>query len=207
MTLHERFERILELEPSYEHLLLTDASFYVEREGGTLRIYFEWSNGKTDWLHNLNFPAKPYKRMDKVWFVHRGFLKVWKSIEPRIQPYVYDLSVEEIEIMGYSHGAAIALLCHEYCKYNRADLVHNIHSYGFGCPRVAWGFIPKRIKQRFQGFTVIRNDTDIVTHVPPKVLGFRHVGTMLHIGRDKHYNPIDAHRPESYLQESEGVSQ
>jgi len=206
MTLHERFAKILDLKDKYIHLEGSDASYYIERDGSTLNIYFEWSNGPKDWAHNFAFFAKPYKRMQHTWFVHGGFFKVFKAVQPYIDEVIYDFDITDINVSGYSHGAAIALLCYEYCKYYRPDITHRIRGYGYGCPRVIWGFVPKVIKKRFKGFLVIRNDSDMVTHVPPLVFGFRHVGTILSIGVGEEYNSIDAHRPESYLSELEVVS-
>lgn len=191
------YQKILSLKEKYIHLE-NDASYYFEREGDTLNIYFEWSNGKTDWKNNFDFPAKPYRDMSNKWFAHRGFLKVWKTIEPHLQAEICDLTVNKIVIGGYSHGAAIAVLCHEYCKYNRPEIV--VEGYGFGCPRVLWGFMRKAVKKRFEGFTVIRNGKDIVTHVPPAIFGYRHVGVMVEVGQDKGYNPIESHFEKNYLE-------
>lgn len=196
MNLDIMFSKILQAE--YTHLEET-ASFAYEREGDTLYIFFEKSNGATDWKNNFDFPAMPYRRMEHKWFAHRGFLKVWKVIEPHLQPVICDFSVKRIIIGGYSHGAAIALLCHEYCKYYRPDA--EVRGCGFGAPRVLWGFASKAVKRRFDGFLVIRNGRDIVTHLPPGLLGFRHVGTLLEIGRGKGYNAVEAHYPENYQAE------
>ena len=195
--LKDLFKKILTAK--YIHIEEQTASYYAERNGDTLYILFEWSNGKTDWLNNFDFPAKPYRYMRDKWYAHRGFLRVWKAIEPQLAYEVFDLRVKNIIIGGYSHGAALAVLCHEYCKYNRPDL--HIEGYGFGCPRVVWGFLRKNVKKRFEGFTVIRNGNDIVTKVPPKILGYRHIGNMLEIGQDKGYKPIESHYPENYERE------
>lgn len=196
MNVKEMFEKVLNAK--YTHLEET-ASYAYERVDDTLYIYFEWSNGKTDWKNNFDFPAKPYRDMENMWFAHRGFLKVWKVIEPHLKKEICDASVEHIVIGGYSHGAAIALLCHEYCKFNRPDIM--IEGYGYGCPRVVWGTLTKTVKKRFEGFTMIRNCRDIVTHVPPVLFGYRHVGHILKIGTTEGYSLIDSHRPENYLVE------
>lgn len=172
-----------------------DASFATERNNDTLYIYFQPSRGETDWKNNFDFPAKPYRNMGDLWFCHRGFLKVWKSIEPYIAEQINDPDVNNIEIVGYSHGAAIATLCYEYVKYNRPDV--NVIGIGFGGPRVFWGFACKRVFDRFKGFVMVRNCNDIVTHVPPVLFGFRHVGTVVKIGK-KSKGLIDDHRPENY---------
>ena len=182
--------------------------YYVERQGSALYIYLECSNGLLDWKNNLNFPAKAYKRMGKtVWFAHRGFLKVWKSIEKYVAPYIKDNTITSVVIVGYSHGAALAVLCHEYVWYHRPDLRENIAGYGFGCPRVFWGIKTKNPKQRWEKFIVIRNMDDIVTHVPPRLCGFSHVGTMIKIGQKRKYKSINAHRPENIFRELEAINE
>jgi predicted lipase len=176
--------------------------YAVERDGDTLYIYFECSNETTDWKNNFDFPAKPYKRMGKIaWFAHRGFLRVWKTIERHLDEYIKDESVKRIVIVGYSHGAALAVLCHEYAWYNRPDLQNYIEGYGFGCPRVFWGIKTKSLKKRWERFVVVRNVDDIVTHVPPRLFGFSHVGTIIKIGKKGRYSSVDAHKPESITYE------
>lgn len=173
-----------------------DGSYATRREGGKLYIYFEASNGKNDWKNNFMFPAKPYRKMKNLWFCHRGFLKVWKSIEPYIASEILDPEVKEIEIVGYSHGGAIAQLCYEYVKFNRPEV--SVYGYGFAAPRVFWGFARKAVRERFAGFLVIRNCRDIVTHLPPVLFGFHHVAGVWTIG-EKSDGLIKDHYPENYI--------
>lgn len=198
MTLKQLFVRVLDA--PHTQLEKESASFFVEREGDTLRILFEESNGRNDWINNFRFlalPKKPYKHMERVWFAHRGFNRVWKVIEPELAELVVDPSVRRIEIGGYSHGAAVAVLCYEYCRYHRNDIP--VVGFGFGAPRVVWGVIPKEVRERLNGFVVIRNDHDIVTHLPPAWLGYRHVGRVCHIKRNGcRIKPVRDHYPGEY---------
>ena len=171
-----------------------DGSYAVKRDGEKLTIYFEGSNGLTDWWNNFQFPAKPYRNMENLWFCHRGFLKVWKSIEPYVASDILDVSITTIEVVGYSHGGAMAQLCCEYIKFNRPDV--KVTGFGFGSPRVMWGFACKAVMDRFAGFVIVRNGRDIVTHLPPVFLGFRHVTTVTKVGESK--GPILDHFPSRY---------
>lgn len=91
------------------------ANYALQREGQTLYVFFEKSNGANDWKRNLDFPAKPYKRMGRtMWFAHRGFLKVWKELEPILASPLSDPTVKKIVVTGYSHGASVAMLCTKY---------------------------------------------------------------------------------------------
>lgn len=178
------------------------ANYKAVRQGETLYLFFEDSDGKTDWKNNLDFPAKAYRRTGKTaWFAHRGFLKVWKEIEPRLAPLIADTAVKNIVSAGYSHGGALALLCHEYVWFHRADLRSSIEGYGFGCPRVFWGVGSKSLRNRWERFTVIRNIDDLVTHLPPAIFGYSHVGELLKIGAKGKYKPLEAHYPENLKKE------
>jgi len=160
-----------------------DASFAVKKNGDRMTLFFEKSNGLTDWWNNFYFPAKPYRRMKNLWFCHRGFLKVWKSIEPYIVQEINDPNIKEIDIIGYSHGGAVAQLCYEYVKFNRPDV--SVTGVGFGAPRVLWGFARKIVKDRFEGFKVVRNGKDLITHLPPLLFGFRHICEVVKVGESK----------------------
>lgn len=182
------------------------ANYAVRRERDTLYIFFEKSNGAVDWKSNLDFPAVAYPRSDgSVWYAHRGFLAVWRKIEPMLAASIADATVRAATVTGYSHGGAIALLCHEYIWYHRPDLRARLFGYGFGCPRVFWGKKNGELLKRFEQFTVIRNLDDIVTHLPPFLLGYSHVGKLLTVGKRGKYSPIDAHKAENILTELAGM--
>lgn len=171
------------------------ATYSKVREGSTLKLFFEWSNGREDWRNNFRFPAKPYRDMRDKWLCHVGFLSVWKAIEPYIKDDISDTSVKTIYIVGYSHGAAVAQLCHEYVKFNRPDV--EVCGVGFGAPRVFWGFARKAVKERFDDFLVVRNGRDLVTHLPPVFFGYRHICEVMNIGKSK--GLIKDHKPDAYL--------
>ena len=181
-------------------------SFAMEREGGRLYVYFEKSDGAEDWENNFDFVAAESRtecaRECEPWYAHGGFLRVWNSILPYIDGALLDLDVREIITVGYSHGAALALLCHEYIWYSRPDIRMNISGYGFGCPRVIFGRVPRE-KERWRCFHRVKNFDDIVTHLPPSAFGFRHVGREINIGGPGRYSRVDAHRAENYINEFE----
>ncbi len=181
-------------------------SWAYDRRGDRLFLWFEKSSGIEDWVNNLQFAAVPYAEMDPPWECHAGFLKVWKSIKPHLEPLIFDMTVKEITSVGYSHGAALAVLCHEYIWYRRRDLRDHLYGFGYGCPRVLFGCVPDDLATRWERFYVIRNIDDLVTHLPPRGMGFCHVGNLIEIGRAGAYSPIDAHRPESYLAELKRIS-
>ena len=198
MTLENLFRRCVER--TYVHVE-NAADYALDRFGDTLYVYLQASHGAEDWKNNLDFPARPYHSKGKVWYAHRGFVRVWQSVERYVARDLADPAVRHVVTVGYSHGAALAVLCHEYLWSHRPDLRDSLQGYGFGCPRVFWGLRKPSLLRRWERFVVIRNLDDTVTHVPPAILGYSHVGRMLEIGTRGKYNAIDAHRPENILRE------
>jgi hypothetical protein len=201
MKLSTLFQRCLEA--PYVHLA-ESADCCFEQQGETLYIYLQDSDGYEDWKNNLDFPARPYRRMGQThWYAHRGFVKVWRAVEPYIASAVMEESVRRVVTVGYSHGGALAVLCHEYIWFHRPDLREHIEGYGFGAPRVIWGVYGQDISARWERFIVVRNIDDIVTHLPPRSLGYFHVGRLVEVGEKGKYSRIDAHRSENILIELE----
>ncbi len=175
------------------------ASYYIERKGAVLYIYLQGSDGAEDWKNNLDFPARPYH--GGTWLAHRGFVKVWRAVEPYVSEAIADPRLTGVVTVGYSHGGALAVLCHEYVWFHRPDLRKTIEGYGFGAPRVIWGKLSAEARQRWKKFTVVRNLDDLVTHLPPSALGYVHVGKVLEIGAAGRYSHVDAHRSENIMRE------
>jgi hypothetical protein len=199
------FNRILKAE--YIHTS-NGVDFVLQRDGETLYILFECSDGFDDWKKNFKFIAKPYKKMSRVWRCHNGFANAYSSVRDDINAYVKEITsnhdIKNIVCAGYSHGAALAVLCMEDMQYSFGEM-YDIQGVGFGTPRVLWGIVPKEVKKRLKGFMAVINIDDIVTHLPPKILGFRDAGQIVKIGAKGKYSRIDAHRPESYQEELRGL--
>lgn len=168
-------------------------AFVEDIKTSTLYIYFQGSNSITDWVRNFLFPAKPYKDMDITYRVHRGFLSAWKTIEDLIISKIKEEATpllcykwKHIVVVGYSHGAALAGLCHECVWFHRPDLRREgLEGYGFESPRFYAGWHVKEcLKQRWEHFKVIRTNNDLVTHCPPVLFRFCHVGKMLKVKGD-----------------------
>lgn len=180
------------------------ADYAIIRDKKVLYLYFQCSEGVLDWKNNLDFPARAYSNGEMCWFVHRGFLRAWKSvrkeIEDKIRFQLHRGGVTHIVCVGYSHGAVLAGLASEDMQFLYGKSV-TVSGYGFGCPRFLWGIVGRCVKARFARFTVIRNIPDIVTHLPPALLGYSHPSKPFRVGRTGKYTPISAHYSESYMAE------
>ncbi len=146
------------------------------REGGALNLFFQPSNERSDWDHNLDFPVIPYRSAHPKWYAHRGFVKAWRSIEPIILPMILESTC--VRIAGYSHGAALAVLAHEDAIFHG---VKDCQTKVFGCPRVVW--MPSQlVGWRWDGLVRYQVRGDPAGMVPPWCWGFRHVGTEYKLG-------------------------
>ena len=190
---------------------------FVEK-GDSLEIYFQGSNSITDWVRNFLFKKRPYKDMNIPYRVHRGFLAAWKTVEdiiiakikevknPKAPLELQEPKWKHITVIGYSHGGALAGFCHECVWFWRPDLRRSgLEGYGFEAPRFYGGWKVKEcLQQRWETFKVIRTNNDIVTHCPPSLFRFCHVGKILKVKGDtslapkKWYMPkcVKSHYPE-----------
>ena len=55
--------------------------------------------------------------MEIPYYVHRGFLAAWKEVEDIIINKISNPAYKQIVTVGYSHGGALAGLCHECVWY------------------------------------------------------------------------------------------
>ena len=178
-----------------------DTDYKIVLDGECLYLVFEGSAEPSDWKANFDFfpkPVKPYKNMAKTWYAHGGFVKRWKAAEDQITSEVLSaIGDRQLVIVGYSHGAGLAALAHEWFEFYG----HEPLGYGFGGPRVLW-ISGKMIRNRMWYFKAICNRGDIVTHLPFFIFGYMH-NRKLKIGKQRLIG-IDAHRPKSYKDSLKG---
>lgn len=109
--------------------------------------------------------------------VHCGFLaaldRIWDELMSELAKH--HRSHQALWITGHSLGAALATLA-------ASRLHQSVNAvYTFGSPRVGDRQFSDRF-ERLLGDRTFRlvNDEDLVTRVPPRVLGYRHVGEVLY---------------------------
>ncbi len=164
----------------------TSTEYNIYEDDKVLRISFRGSTSDMDWKQNFMIWKKPYKHMKKLFFVHAGFLKKYKSVRDDIMPRIVDARYagKHIEIRGYSQGAALAILCHEdvlfFCQYLAQTSV-------FGCPRVFSIFNGKVLTSRMFNVVRYQNGNDAVTKIPFLWMLYRHYGKSINIGKKRRW--------------------
>lgn len=180
---------------------------YEPKRGKVLYIIFRQTDSTKDWLTNFTFYKKPYKHMNKTFFCHAGFIDAYKSVQDTIQVYFKENIIHEVEILGYSLGGALALLCYEdfmYRKETKQPMYDvPIKGMSFGAPRVfscIWNY--RLVKERCKDFIRIENKNDLVTRVPFEVQLFKHVGEYIRLLKRNFYPFLPSsfyhHDPSSY---------
>ena len=168
------------------------------QSGAETWIYFQHSVGWEDWRHNLDFFVEKHKALGECFYCHRGFLKVWKGMEEEVITLIRRARLRgagRIYCIGYSHGAALAILALLSLKDKFPHA--RVRGIGFGTPRVLWGRVPQKVKAVAEGLLAVRNPPDFVTHLPPAIFGYHTPLPMLTLPFSR-YNPFAAHAQEAY---------
>lgn len=169
--------------------------YALQVEEDSVFLSFQGSVEKEDWKANFDFFATPYRDMAFKWYAHRGFLNIWKAIDDEMLTLLTPYKGKKLYILGYSHGAALATLAHEFFQFHGFEPT----TYAFAAPRVLW-FPGRQIKERFNNFIVVRNHGDVVTHVPFNLMGYFHVGAKMLIGKRGTLLSHLPHYPERYIE-------
>jgi pimeloyl-ACP methyl ester carboxylesterase len=124
-------------------------------------LYFQASSSIrssiSDWIYNFMLFSEPYR--DCGWKIHKGAKLLWKSVEEVIAPLLYP----NMTIVGYSQGAWLAQLAHEYDWFNNSRQPRTIT---FGSPALSLNPSPELLS-RFAGVTNYHVKGDIVAGSPP----------------------------------------
>jgi triacylglycerol lipase len=128
-----------------------------------------------DWMTDVKMRRKagPYGK------VHRGFLQGFQVVWPEIRAVItnWQTQAQSLWLTGHSLGAALATLGMASLG-EEAKPVNGL--YTFGQPRVGGKTFARNFDMDFKSRTFrFVNNNDVVTRVPTREMGFRHVGQVL----------------------------
>jgi len=183
--------------------------FFVDHRTNTIYCCFQGSNGLRDWINNFLFmpsrragrdgidnkSVEPYR--DCGWRVHFGFARVWRSGNEQVMREARELFERyanskampnggwgpyDIVFAGFSHGGPLAQLAAENWHFlHRRNIrpVDPVRCIIFGSPKLAWGERALLHLRRTLTLTSWINQADVITTVPLRWWGFRHVAKHL----------------------------
>ena len=180
----------------------TKVQYYLRKSQNTLNITFRGSDEPKDWAYDFSIWKKvlPYGNKNSKIRVHAGFITAYKDtfVRDTIHKYIAD-DIHNIVVCGHSYGAALAILCAVDIEYNFPHKALGV--YAFGCPRVGNKAFAKSYNKRV--FQTIRreNGSDIFTKLPPRFLGYHHVGSKVSIGKKQKPFSFQQHKAHNYFGE------
>lgn len=144
---------------------------YILEVGEACVVVFRGTDETQDWAFNIQagFTNTAYGNM------HKGFKKSWDLIARELRD---NLPNKPLYFTGHSYGAALALISAIYIPHEQVIT--------FGCPMVAHKHTTAKANH-----IRVRNNNDIVTQLPSKVLGYEHIGELVYIDYNgKQWNKI-----------------
>jgi triacylglycerol lipase len=152
-----------------------------------------------DWMTDADIVAVPAT----VGCVHDGFNRalgfVWDDLTATIQEF--RSKAQSLWFTGHSLGAALACLAVSRFVFDLDKPVSGLYTYGQ--PRVGDRDFARGFDVEFKSKTFrFINDADIVTRVPPRSLGYSHVGRLLFFDKEGVLHNDD-HFWQRFLQEVE----
>lgn len=174
-----------------------DVDYYIQvcEEEKIIRLLFEETTNKRDWINNFNFPIKPYKKQQNTLWVARGWAKAYKSAKDVIMA---ELIAEykkhtnyKIEIAGWSYGGAMAILAAEdfYFRTNK-----KVELITFGAPKPLFGKKTKKyVLSCCKEIKQYTHKSDIVPLCPP-LFGYKDL-SKIKIGK---FNFFNLFKPTKY---------
>jgi triacylglycerol lipase len=160
----------------------TDTEWGFEIIGKDLVLTFQGSTSQIDWIQNFSFrktrsPSGSYRG-------HRGFIEKYKSIREHVQRVIDGIlesfRIEKIYVLGYSQGAAVAVVAAEDIPTMFPRFRNTVYGFGFGTPRVISSLTSDTSPWKY--FVCFQNNNDIVTKVPFRWMFYQGVGLIMQIG-------------------------
>ena len=129
----------------------------------------EWNDIKAD-IDAVSVVAETIGR------VHRGFKQEVDDLWPELEQHLLE-NTKSLWFCGHSLGGAMAAICAGRCFLSHIPATPS-GVFTYGSPRVGNNRYVNHVKLDYFRWV---NNNDIVTHVPPAWMGYRHTGQELYI--------------------------
>ncbi|MGF1521653.1 MAG: lipase family protein [Leptolyngbyaceae cyanobacterium] len=168
-----------------------------------LYIVFRGSNRDIDWMNNLQFRQQIYRYGDEsttdVRF-HRGFMTAYFSIRDRLLAEVRKYPNCAITVTGHSLGGAVAKIAALDLQYNITQHTGQfIQVFTFGAPRVGNRALVESFTRRVPNCYRFIFGWDIVTRIPRRWQGYKHVPREYRLGNRWSWKIISRRFKDHYI--------
>lgn len=170
--------------------ILAHANYCVryDNDRNVIQVHFEGTRDIPDWFTNLLFQPKYYESF--IWENKKITLRVhksWQAMYKVLKHYIRsDVSAllkshpeSEVEVIGWSLGSAMAMLCTQDLNYN---LNIKSHLFTFGSVNLFKTNVFNRrktlkyLKSTTYEYHIFTSRNDIVSYLVPRLFGFIKLG-------------------------------
>lgn len=160
---------------------------YTKIDEGIFIIVAKASNEDVDWITDFKIwdLRKFWKGLRKYYpygnpkdtkvRIHQGFAKGYLSVRESIHQAFRDSKCEYVFVTGYSMGGGIAPIIALDLQYN-FNLAEDKICCSFDGPRCFNKAGVESFNRRVPNSVFLKYGNDIVTKLPPPILGFKHAG-------------------------------
>jgi len=139
----------------------------MRKEGKTLYLAFQESNGRGDWTDNFNFTPETFQMYTDV-KAHRGLAGQYFSIRSFVKELLYSRQVDQIYVSGFSLGGAITVAAVQDIGYHidKYNLKIKVFGIAYEPPRFFCApnkIVAKSLKGRLLN---VQNLHDPIVHLP-----------------------------------------
>jgi hypothetical protein len=178
-----------------------DVQYRIDRLGpNQAYLSFQGTVSITDLEIDLKVFCNPFKEKPKDKYgnvMHHGFQEGFESAFEIIHKELIDMGIQYVNVRGYSLGAAYAQIFTLYLPKVGIET----EALVYGSPRIFWLPSTALKDEAKRRILRIENQDDIITHLPPYLLGFKHIGHVYKIGVSDCFYNIAKHVPSEYTKE------
>lgn len=166
--------------------VLTHANYYTryDEKRNVIQVHFEGTKDFSDWCTNLTFVPKYYESFmweDKkiTLKVHKSWATMYKVMKDFVRKEVSEFkelhNEAEIEVIGWSLGSAMAMLCAQDLNYNFG---YKTHLFTFGSVNLfKTNMFNRKLTKKYLRSTVseyhiFAHRNDMVSYLVPRIFGF-----------------------------------
>ncbi len=161
-------------------------------EHGVLHMVFRSSQApkqEIDTRINYQFrPAPLFFTDNPSYKAHRGMLSKYEGIYDDVHNRINSFAGEEILLIGHSAGGMVAYIAFFDIYHAYPEL--GVRLVTFGTPRVLTRNAAAQLREAEDRIIRIVMGRDIFSSMPPAILGYRHVGTLVRMGDQPFWKPF-----------------